>query len=87
MNEKKLSDLLSDLRSEVGKLGTDEDASQERLENLIDRIQKRLDEPDEEEHNSLLESLDESIRYFEVTHPTLTRLLDNINRTLSSLGI
>lgn len=87
MSEKKLSELLSELRSEIGKLETGEDASQERLEDLIDRIQKQLDEPDEGEHHSLLESLDESIRYFEVTHPQLTRLLDHINRTLSSLGI
>lgn len=57
-----------------------EDLSQD-IHNLLERTEKRAS------GTSVNQRLRESIRYFEVTHPTLTALLSELSAILSNAGI
>jgi hypothetical protein len=57
---------------------------------LMDDIQKILEHPGEVtflHHHNLMNNLKISIRHFEVSHPSLTGLMDNVINTLNNLGI
>ena len=88
MFKKRLTELLQELRDEIHDLAIADTASRENLYELTDRIQARLDDPDRaEQDEGLFEELDESIKYFEASHPTLTKTLNNIMMMLSNMGI
>jgi uridine kinase len=54
-------------------------------------IQKLLDHPQyavpAHEHESFLMHLDTSIKYFEVSHPNLTALMNTVVGTLNNIGV
>ncbi len=84
----KLREGLEALRSEIKNLrGTDE-ASKQRLEDLAKRVEKQLAETGEKnEHHNLIQELEEEIMRFEVAHPRLTAIINDLMVTLSNMGI
>lgn len=87
MSDKKLNNLLNDLRSEIDRLQRVDAPSQARLDKLFAAIQTKVGDHQKSEEEGFFEELDESIKEFEATHPTLTRILNNIMTTLSNTGI
>jgi hypothetical protein len=59
--------------------------SRERLNQLIADIERRLDQPAEDEN--LVERLRDDLAHFEVDHPTVAAALETMLNTLSNAGI
>lgn len=86
MPQKHLHEALSELRLEVERLDDLDEADQANLYQVIDRLQRKLDDV-EEDDPGLPEQISNSITHFEVTHPHLTATLNNIMTLLSNAGI
>jgi hypothetical protein len=85
MPKAQIQNLVDQLESEINQLDSLETDKKQKLENLIQDIEKGLESdslPDE-----LRESLSESVAEFEVSHPRMTGIINDIMVTLSNLGI
>ena len=87
MNEK-LQETLKALREEINNLSIEEKESKARLEELIEKLELKLERPEDTiHHESLTDGISESLTYFEVSHPRITGVLNEIMMTLSNMGI
>ncbi|CAI8822173.1 conserved protein of unknown function [Methylococcus capsulatus] len=87
MSEKDLLETLEQLRAQVAALEAD-GSSKARLESLIGTLEQRLQgEGSEAHHGPLVAELKEAIAHFEVEHPRLTGILNDLMVTLSNMGI
>jgi hypothetical protein len=83
-----LKKLKADLDAQIDKMGSLDDISQEKLDRLVRFVEKKLQEPqDPAHHDRLIRHLEDSIRYFEITHPDLTTVMNDMLMMLSNLGI
>jgi len=92
MTDKNLSELLEQLKNELGKTQALDERGRQLLRNLDADIQKLLlrsegMERDESLLEPLLERLQETIDHFEITHPKLTAALSHMLTILSNAGI
>jgi seryl-tRNA synthetase len=88
MPEKILRDDIEKLRKEIESLGADEDASKEKLEQLLQDIESGLETEEQDKNQSeLLAGLKESVNHFETEHPRATAIINDIMVTLSNMGI
>ena len=88
MEREDLQESLEGLRSEIRKLGEDDEPIKSRMRGLVADLERQLDEDedyDEPEH--LIESARDYIEQFEVEHPRLTGMLNRVMVALSNLGI
>lgn len=84
-SKRKLDEGLRRLRSELE--GADE-TTRKRMEALVERVERRLAEGDgKKAQHGLLQELEEEILHFEVEHPRLTAIINEIMVALSSMGI
>ncbi len=87
MNEQ-LEKTLAALRSEVSKLADLDIESKRKLEALIQNLETKLESPDDiEHHHSLTEGMSDMLTHFEVSHPRLTGILNDVMMALSNMGI
>lgn len=88
MSHEELTESLSHLKSEIGRLGDEDRDVRERLEKLVAEVESHLDEPsDEERRQRVDDELRDLIQGFEVEHPKVTGFLNRVMVTLSNLGI
>jgi hypothetical protein len=91
MDNQELGKLLEQLHSEIEHTESIDEKGRERLRDLATDIGDLLARSDDEQVQpqaaSLLERLEDSISYLEVTHPTLTQTLSRVLETLSNAGI
>jgi hypothetical protein len=85
MSEDQLRKDLEALRAERDRQENMAGPSRERLNQLIADIERRLDQPDEDEN--LVERLRDDLAHFEVDHPTVAAALETMLNTLSNAGI
>lgn len=83
MEKAKLHQLLSQLKEELEQLDTDSETHQE-ISQLITDIENQI----EAEHKaSIIESLQMQINRFEVEHPKVSAILNDIMIKLGNMGI
>jgi predicted transcriptional regulator len=87
MAEKEVSEALFNLRSEIERLDNRNPELKARLEGLMDDLEDRLEATEDENHLHLVEDMKEAVSQFEVEHPTLTGVLNELMVTLSNMGI
>ena len=88
MSEQKLHEALRELKARIEELDLNDAEARSRLQILVDDIQSRIDQPgDAERHHTLLEDVRGAVEHFEVEHPTLTAVLNDLMMTLSNMGI
>ena len=87
MSEQDLRELIDKLRVEVKALPENDVDARQRLNEIIGELDKKLDDPDTEDHHGLLGNIQESIHELEARHPDTTTLLNNIMMTLANMGI
>ena len=90
MNKDELNESLSGIQAELKKIDRVDDASRELLAKLDDDIHRILGATGDvplEHHRTLRESLEKSVDRFEVSHPTLTLLMNRLIKALSDMGI
>ncbi|MBV1959570.1 MAG: DUF4404 family protein [Pseudomonadales bacterium] len=82
MSEQKLQSLVSELHSETRKLeGFDQDAEQ-KLKILISDMERELQSPDQ-----VATGIQNVIAEFEITHPRVSAILEEITVLLGNMGI
>lgn len=86
MSEQQLRQELERLKQEAANLPTDDEAGRERLHNLIEKLEKRLAEG-EEDDEGLFDQIQDAVSHFEAEHPRATAILNDIMVTLSNMGI
>jgi len=90
MEKKELLKSLENLHRELKNTESVDESSKEKIAHLMDGLQQVLDHSGDnlsEHHHDLLESLQESVEHFEVSHPTLTKVMNNLINTLKNIGI
>ena len=88
MENQELRKLLEQLHSEIEQIESVDEKGQELLRDLGTDIRELLARSDDEQAQpSVIERLEDSISYLEVTHPTLTQTLSRVLETLSNAGI
>jgi hypothetical protein len=87
MEEKDLTKLLQQLRAQLGNIKAVDDQGRELLRGLHADIRRLLEASEDDADDSLLERLQESIDYFEATHPRLTTALSQLLNALNNAGI
>lgn len=88
MTEQKINDALAELRKEIERLEIGNRAAKERLTSLVESIEERVEASGGgEEHHDLVEEMKDAITHFEVEHPRITGIINDIMMTLSSAGI
>jgi hypothetical protein len=84
MTEKEVSEALFNLRKEIEQLSTSNPETRLRLETLLADLEQRLEATEDEHQLHLIEDLKEAISQFEVEHPRITSIL---NELMVALGI
>jgi polyhydroxyalkanoate synthesis regulator phasin len=89
MNDDELRQLLEDLHQRIESTDTVDEEGREMLNHLSMDIRNLLERTGEPRRDTTKEinSLEESIRHFEVTHPTLTATLSQMLNILNNAGI
>ena len=83
-----LKKLKKDFDAEISKIEGLDDISREKLDKLVSHVETKLQKPhDPAHHDRLIGHLEDSIHYFEASHPDLTLVMNNMLRLLSNLGI
>jgi len=86
MSEQKINDALGALRDEGERLESPE--AKERISSLVENIEQKVDFSGlSDEHQDLVEDVKEAITHFEVEHPRVTGILNEIIMALSNSGI
>ena len=86
MSEQKINDALGALREEWNRLDNPE--AKERLTNLVENIEQNVDYTGlSVDHQDLVDDVKDAITHFEVEHPSITGLLNEVMMTLSNIGI
>jgi hypothetical protein len=86
--DENLKKLKMDLDAEIRKMNGLDDISREKLDKLVSYVDIKLQKPyDPANHERLIGHLEDNIHYFEVTHPDLTMVMNNMLILLSNLGI
>lgn len=90
MSDENLRKLLEQLHDELERTESVDEKGDELLRHLnadIDNLLKRSGKGKRPANESMLERLQETIDYFEVTHPTLTTMLSEMMTILSNAGV
>jgi len=90
MSDENLRKLLEQLHDELERTESVDETGNELLRHLnadIRNLMKRSGKAEVEPDDSVLERLEDAIDHFEVTHPTLTKMLSEMMTILSNAGI
>ena len=89
MNDQELTKLLELLHSEIENTDTMDEKGQELLNDLEKDIQKLLKRSHKEQAppSSTINHMQETINYFEASHPTLTTAVAEIMTILGNAGV
>jgi seryl-tRNA synthetase len=83
-----LNDDLEKLRQEVNILVNENEEARDKLNAIINDIEKKIETPgDEAHHSNLTTRVKEAISHFETDHPRATAILNDIMVSLSNMGI
>lgn len=88
MTEKNITQALAELRAQIDQLASANAATRERLQSLLSDLEENLHSLEgSEPHLHLVSDLREAISEFEVEHPRLTGIMNDIMVALGNLGI
>lgn len=89
MNDDELRNSLEELHRKIQNTDHVDEKGRELLNQLSADIQSLLDRTEDEEQDNTWEiaRLEESVRHFEVTHPSLTAALSQLLNILNNAGI
>ena len=88
MTDKEIVQALADLRAEIEHLDQADTPTGERLEELVSRLEEQLTSAQLGQHQlHLVDDIKDAITEFEVEHPRLTGILNDIMVALGNLGI
>jgi hypothetical protein len=86
MDEQQLYQQLEALKAELDASSNLSEETREKMLGLIGRMEEQMHTPDDAE-DSLAEQFETLVAEFEVSHPTLTGIVNNLLVTLGSMGV
>lgn len=87
MTKEHIQSTLAALKSESKKISPSDSDSMESINQLINKLEQQLSEPDISDHRSLTDQLQLAINKFEVSHPTITSIVNDLMVKLAGLGV
>jgi seryl-tRNA synthetase len=87
MADIEINKAIFNLRNEIEQLGDSHPELKARLEGLLDELEDKLEATDDENHLHLVEDMKEAVSQFEVEHPTITGVVNELMVALSNMGI
>lgn len=87
MAEKEVNEALFNLRNEVEALDEGNPELKSRLEGLLNELEDRLEATEDENHLHLVEDMKEAVSQFEVEHPRITGIVNDLMLALGNMGI
>lgn len=87
MKNHQLQEELQKLRNEINQLAASDHESRSKLNQLINDLENKLEDPDSKDNEGLIDHLKDTIEHFETEHPRATAILNDIMVTLSNMGI
>lgn len=87
MSKEQIATSIESLRSEIENLKVDDTATKARLEGLVEELERQVEESEHSGISGLDESVKDAIEHFEVEHPRITGILNDLMVTLSGMGI
>jgi hypothetical protein len=87
MAEIEISEAIFNLRQEIEQLGDSNPELKARLEGLLNELEDKLEATEDENHLHLVEDMKEAVSQFEVEHPTITGVVNELMVALSNMGI
>jgi len=87
MSHEKITASIEALRTEIDKLHVDDSVSRDRLDALISELQQQVADGDAGAPAELEGPVTDLIEQFEVEHPRITAVLNDLMVTLSGMGI
>jgi Asp-tRNA(Asn)/Glu-tRNA(Gln) amidotransferase C subunit len=90
MPKEQLRERIQELLGELEQIEAVDPEARDRLASVLHEIREAVREGSEEapdEHESLLERLNEATQHFKESHPTLTAMVGRVADSLSNLGI
>lgn len=87
MAEKEVSEALFNLRGEIERLADSHPELKSRLEGLLENLESNLEASEAANHQSLVEDMREAVSQFEVQHPTLAGIFNELMLALGNMGI
>ena len=86
--DEELKKLKGELDAKIRQMDGLDDISREKLDKLMSFVEMKLQKPNDPAHlENLVEHLEDNIQHFEITHPELTTVMNNMLIILSNLGI
>ena len=86
--DENLKRLKMELDAEINKMEGLDDVSRDKLDKLLAYLDTKVQSPDDaQNHIQLIGHLEDSVHFFEVTHPDLTMVLNKLLTMLGNLGI
>ena len=87
MTENKINNALNELRSEIDNLHIDNQDAKVRLNQLLKNIEQSVENGPSDGHHDVLEEMRHAVSHFEVAHPRITGIINDLMMTLSNMGI
>ena len=88
MTDKEILQALAELRAEIGQLDQADTGTSERLDELVSKLEQQFATAEIGQHQMhLVEDIKDAITEFELEHPRMTGILNDIMVALSNLGI
>ncbi|MCA9407827.1 MAG: DUF4404 family protein [Candidatus Omnitrophica bacterium] len=79
MKREKVKQVSKRLKEQLKELDAKDTASQEKLSSVLNRV-------DAQEHHGLVDQIEEAAIFFEVKHPSIAAVLNELKLILISLG-
>lgn len=88
MPDRSLQKSVEGLRSEMNRIGEGKERKKEQIQELINDLENHIQNPGDKEHSQkIADSLPDLIKEFEMEHPKLTRIMNDILVILGNAGI
>ena len=87
MAEKEVNEALYSLRKEVERLEDLHPELKQKLDALLNEFEDRTEASEDGNHLHLVKDMQEALSQFEVEHPTLTGVLNQLMVSLGNMGI
>ncbi len=81
-----LNKKISALRDELAETDFNSESDKQHLQGLLSEIEQ-LQDAEHDDHQSVTDSIKDSVTRFETEHPRATAILNDIMVTLSNMGI
>jgi len=86
--KKHLQEQLKNLKKEIETIDPQDQETRAKFLDLAKAIEQKLNNPkDQDQHNAVLSRLEEDVIAFELKHPRITAVLDQIIDILKSSGV